>query len=166
MGVVVYDMVVRGYLPPDHRDELLLGVGPVGACSVDDSDGLARHVREFLKEPGQQAIRGQRTGDVRDHDGDPVLSFNEFLERRGADWIAHRFAEGRLLVWQPLPCFVLSTVTFEDGISTVRSPLPYCNSVSTVCSLLLSSLAGVCEVPLNLTDYAWEMYPHACKPNY
>src|SRR5215203_1277401 len=60
-------------------------------------------------------------------------------------------------------CFVLSTVTFEDGISTVRSPLPYCNSVRTVCSLLLSS---VCEVSPNLTGYAWVQYPHACKLNF
>src|SRR5215204_3456946 len=66
----------------------------------------------------------------------------------------------------PSSCFVLSTVTFEDGISTLRSPLPYCNWVRTVFNLLLSSLAGVCQVPPNLTGYAWELYPRACKLNF
>jgi hypothetical protein len=102
VGVVVYDAVVRGYLPPDHRDEFLFGVRPVGACSVDDRDVLGRHMREFLEEPGQQAVRGQRAGDIRNHDGDPVLGSNKFFERRGADGMAHRLAEGRCLVWQTL----------------------------------------------------------------
>jgi hypothetical protein len=105
VGVVVHDAVVRDHLTPDHRDEFLFGVGPVGpvgACSVDDSDVLGRHMREFLEEQGQQATGGQGAGDVRDHDGDPVLGSNEFFERRGADGMAHRLAEGRRLVWQPL----------------------------------------------------------------
>jgi hypothetical protein len=43
--------------------------------------------------------------------------------------------------------------------------LPYCNWVRTVCNLLLSSLAGVCDVTPNLADYFWGLYPRACKLN-
>lgn len=39
----------------------------------------------------------------------------------------------------PSSCFGASTVTSEDGISTFKSPLPYCNCVSTVRYLPVST---------------------------
>src|ERR671912_744099 len=59
----------------------------------------------------------------------------------------------------PSSCFVLSTVTSDDGISTASSPLPYCNSVRNVCSLLSRSLAWVREFAQYLTRYVRELYP-------
>jgi hypothetical protein len=76
VGVVVYDAVVGGHLPPDHPDELFLGVGAVRSSPVDYGEVLGRDVRELLEEPGQQAIGGQRAGDVRDRDGYPVGGSN------------------------------------------------------------------------------------------
>ena len=40
----------------------------------------------------------------------------------------------------PSSCLVVSTVTSDDGSSTASLPLPYYDSVPTVCSLLSRSL--------------------------
>ena len=51
----------------------------------------------------------------------------------GAEPMGRRTASRKAVAsfGNPSSCFVLSTVTSDDAISTARSPLPYCNWVRT-----------------------------------
>ena len=65
----------------------------------------------------------------------------------------------------PLSCLGLSTLTSDDGISTLRSPLRYCSCVSNVRNSLLISPTKASETSRTSPVDLRGIYPRAKASN-